>query len=179
MKRRRIRRYRRARGNSGMKFLGFIGIMLAAVICGYLTARFIIAPILGYDTEVLKLDIPSKLTSLLEQEDGEDTGGEESGEEETGKQTGGSGAEESTEKQEKTSAEDESGYALQFGVFSERERAEELVVQLKQDGIEARVRKSEGKYKVISDVLATKSKAVEKLKGTETDAVSGIFITVI
>ena len=91
-----------------MKFLGFIGIMLAAVICGYLTARFIIAPILGYDTEVLKLDIPSKLTSLLEQEDGEDNGEEDTGGEETGEQTGGSGAEESTEKQEKTSAEDES-----------------------------------------------------------------------
>ena len=52
-----------------MKFLGFAGIMIAAVICGYLTARFIIAPLLGYDTEVLKLDFPSKLTSLLDKDD--------------------------------------------------------------------------------------------------------------
>lgn len=61
MNRRRIRRYRNQRRNSGMKFLGIIGIMIIAVICGYLTARFVIAPLLGYDTEVLKLDPPVKI----------------------------------------------------------------------------------------------------------------------
>ena len=66
MNRRRIRRYRNQRRNSGMKFLGIIGIMIIAVICGYLTARFVIAPLLGYDTEVLKLDLPSKLTAVLD-----------------------------------------------------------------------------------------------------------------
>ncbi len=49
--------------NSGVKFLGFIGIMIIAVICGYLTARYIAAPLLGYDTEVLKIDFPSKMAA--------------------------------------------------------------------------------------------------------------------
>ena len=71
MNRRRIRKYRTRRGNSGVKFLGITGIMIVAVICGYLTARFVIAPLLGYDTEVLKLDFPSKLVSVFG--DGEET----------------------------------------------------------------------------------------------------------
>ena len=50
---------------------------------------------------------------------------------------------------------------------------------MKQDGIEAQIREIDGKYKVISDVTDTKDQAVEKLKETETDVVSDVFITVI
>ena len=79
MNRRKIRRYRSQRRNSGVKFLGFVGIMIVAVICGYMTARFIIAPLLGYDTEVLKLDFPSRLTDVFHGDD--DTESETDGEE--------------------------------------------------------------------------------------------------
>ncbi len=155
-----------------MKFLGFAGIMIAAVICGYLTARFIIAPLLGYDTEVLKLDFPSKLTSLLDKDDSgssaqqDDEEGQEGDAEETGSET-------------ESEQNGESGYALQFGLFADKDRAEKLVSRLKQDGIEAQIREIDGKYKVISDVTDTKDQAVEKLKETETDVVSDVFITVI
>lgn len=69
MKKRKIKRYRNTRRNSGVKFIGIIGIMVLAIVCGYLTARFVIAPLLGYDTEVLKLNFPSKLTALTDRED--------------------------------------------------------------------------------------------------------------
>lgn len=153
MKRRKIRRYRNPRGNSGMKFFGFIGIMLIAIVCGYLTARFIIAPLLGYDTEVLKLDFPSKLTEVLNPNDNDNTESEE---------------EASTD-----------NYALQFGVFSSRESAEELVVKLQGDGIETNIEKADNQYKVISPVVSTKKEAVKQLKDTETDQVKGVFITTI
>lgn len=157
MKRRKIKRYRNPRRNSGMKFIGFIGIMILAIVCGYLTARFIIAPLLGYDTEVLKLDFPSTLTEVFK-----DSGNDE-------------------EKESKDNKEETSGksYALQFGVFSSRESAEELVAKLEGDGIEAEIEEADEKYKVISSIIPTKEEAVKQLKDIETDQVKGVFITTI
>lgn len=155
MNRRKIRRYR-ARGNSGMKFVGFLGIMIAAVICGYLTARFVIAPLLGYDTQVLKLDFPSRLTAVLEEDNSK---------------------EEQDESAEKDA--DVDGYALQFGLFSTRERAEELVSDLADEGIVAEIREVDGEYKVVSALFETKKEALDKLKKTNSKRVSDIFITAI
>lgn len=151
MNRRKIRRYRKSRGNSGMKFFGFLGIMIVAVICGYLTARFILAPLLGYDTRVLKLDFPSRLTAALD-------------------------------KEEKSPAEDSEaseGYALQFGLFSTRQRAETLVSDLADEGISAEIREADGEYKVISPLFAAKKDALAKLKATKSKRVSDIFITAV
>ncbi|MEE0742032.1 MAG: SPOR domain-containing protein [Emergencia sp.] len=156
MNRRKIRRYRRARGNSGMKFVGFLGIMIVAVICGYLTARFVIAPLLGYDTQVLKLDFPSRLTAVLEEDNSK---------------------EEQDESAEKDA--DVDGYALQFGLFSTRERAEELVSDLADEGIVAEIREVDGEYKVVSALFETKKEALDKLKKTNSKRVSDIFITAI
>jgi hypothetical protein len=149
VKKRKIRRYRHSRGNSGVKFVGILGIMVAAIICGYLTARFIIAPVMGYDTEVLKLDLPSRLTALI----GEKTGEQDAGE------TG--------------------SYALQFGLFTSRAHAEALAEKLEAEDIAVSVRETEGNYQVISPLMATREEALEKLKDIETDLVSGVFITTI
>lgn len=161
MNRRRIRRYRSQRGNSGVKFLGITGIMIVAVICGYLTARFIIAPLLGYDTEVLKLDFPSKLISVLQTGAEDDTDAQEAngGNKKDGEQ------------------KNRSGYALQFGLFSTRQRAEELCENLKSEGIDAEVKKVDDQYKVVSPLVDTKEEALTALKNTESDFVSDIFIT--
>lgn len=146
-----------------MKFARILVIMVAAVICGYLTARFVIAPLLGYDTEVLKLDFPSKFFALIEQKEPE---------EEIPQQV--------SEKDDKdTDAGTEKGYALQFGVFAEKERAEKLMRQLKDDGIDVKIRETEGKYKVTGQLVQSKQEAITMLKGTSTTRVSGIFITTI
>lgn len=176
MNRRKIKRYRNSRRNSGMKFAGIIGIMIAAVICGYLTARFVIAPLLGYDTEVLKLDFPSKMTALIDtwENSGNDKENEEQADEE-------SVTEEKKPEKEETSEkpEEETGYALQFGVFTTKSRAEELKSKLSADGITSQIKESENKYKVISSLFDTKEDAVKQLKETKTGLVSDIFIAVI
>lgn len=184
MNRRRVRRYRNQRGNSGVKFLGIIGIMVVAVICGYLTARFIIAPLLGYDTEVLKLDFPSNFLEVFREDDGKTQGAEQSGIE---------AAESSVQKDETEKVEakkdrqkegtaketGEKGYALQFGLFSTESRAEELTDKLKQEGLDAEIIKTEGQFKVISPVVKTKEEALENLKNTESKHVPDIFITTV
>lgn len=169
MNRRKIRRYRNQRGNSGVKFLGFVGIMIVAVICGYMTARFVIAPLLGYDTEVLKLDFPSRLTDVFsgdEKDDGEKTQSADAG-----------GDEESNDDNDAGSDSKEEGYALQFGLFTTEDRARELVDKLADEGIDARIKKTDGKFKVISPLLDTKDEALKTLKNTESDHVDDIFIT--
>ncbi len=197
MNRRRIRRYHRQRGNSGVKFLGIVGIMLVAVICGYMTARFVIAPLLGYDTEVLKLDFPSKLTDVFggKDEQDEDTTGvkaddeddstdkdaakdaAKAADEDKNKDEGGRDAEE--ESSQTASGSDEgSGYALQFGLFSTRARAQELADKLEKEGIDAEIKETEdGQFKVLSPLADTKEEALETLKNTESDYVDDIFIT--
>ncbi|MCI5722294.1 MAG: SPOR domain-containing protein [Firmicutes bacterium] len=162
MRKRRVRRCRSARrsrmsrgtgrnngtGNSMMKFTAIIGIMLIAVVCGYGTARFVLAPILGYDTEVLKLDFPSKITSAI---------------------SSGLGGESKEEKSD--------NYALQFGVFQNRDGAMELKNQLISEGIDVTVREEDGKYKVISPLISSKKEALNQLKEIKTGGDKDVFIT--
>ena len=68
------------------------------------------------------------------------------------------------------------GYALQFGVFSSRESAEDLVSELESKGIEAEVTEADGKFKVISPVLETKDEAVDKLESIRDKDVEDVFI---
>ncbi len=174
MNRRKIRRYRSHRGNSGVKFLGFVGIMIVAVICGYLTARFIIAPLLGYDTEVLKLDFPSKLTDVFHSDDSPESENDD-GTENNADSSEEGGAQ--SAKGDDQDAETEKGYALQFGLFSSRDRAEELADKLRQEGIDVQIKKKEDQYKVISPLVDTKEEALETLKNTESEYVDDIFVT--
>lgn len=182
MNRRRIRKYRNQRKNSGMKFLGIIGIMMIAVICGYLTARFVIAPLLGYDTEVLKLDLPSKLTAALDRDndgtDDEDTNAADESKNTSQAQKDDDKDDGKDEDSDRSEGEDK-GYALQFGLFSTEAKAEELVSKLEDEGIDSKIKEIDGKYKVISPIVSTKDEAVEKLKNTDSKEVSDVFITVI
>lgn len=156
MKRRKKRRYHSGKRNSGMKFFGFIGIILGAVICGYLTARFVVAPLLGYETEVLKLDFPSKMTTATEEkQEADDKKDTESA----------PGA--ATEK-----------YVLQFGIFSNRSGGEELVRTLKKKDIDAEVKESDGRYKVLSRTFDTKEEALKKLEALKDEQDIDVFITV-
>lgn len=179
MNRRRIRRYRNQSRNSGMKFLGIIGIMIIAVICGYLTARFVIAPLLGYDTEVLKLDLPSKLTAVLDKDD-ESPKDEDRDDVDESEDVAQAQEDEKEDDSSSDSSEgEEKGYALQFGLFSTQSKAEELVSKLEEEGIDSKIKEADGKYKVISPVVNTKDEAVAKLKDTDSKEVSDVFITVI
>lgn len=162
MRRRRMRRYRPGKENSMMK-LGFIfGIILCAVVCGYLTARFALGPLFGYDTEVLKLDFPSKLTARLE----------EAAEKK---------AEGKTKEKNEGKANDKNvkGYVLQFGVFSSKSGAKTLLSQLSKDGIDAKIQEDDGSYKVISDCLDTKEEALKQLEKLKDENNIDVFIDAV
>ena len=49
--RRRVRKRRRGGEKTGMKFVTVLVIMIIAVLLGYITARYVIGPLLGYDAD--------------------------------------------------------------------------------------------------------------------------------
>lgn len=169
MNKRKIRRYHRQRKNSGVNLLGIVGIMVVAVVCGYMTARFVIAPLLGYDTEVLKLDFPSNLLDVFHSDDEQsDEKDAEDGSDEGEKQKD----ETDTEK-----ADADGEYTLQYGVFSSKSGAEELAGKLKTEDIDTEIIEADGQFKVISTQRGTKKEALALLKDTESSYAKGIFIT--
>ena len=151
MKKRGVRRKVRKRKsnvqNSRMKFGAFFGIILLAVVLGYLTARFAIGPLIGYDAD----ESPAKAA-------------------------GDDGTENSAEEIEETGALPEDGYALQFGAFSTEEAANELAASLKSRGINTDVVKIDDIYKVISPVLSTKEAALTALSDLPEIPVEDVFI---
>ena len=152
-RRRRVRKRKRPGENSRVKFAAFIAIMVLAVFLGYLTARFVIGPLLGYDADESPITL---------------TGDAKSGEQE--ETEAGSTAE--TEEAEAP----EGGYALQFGVSSTKEAAEKLAGELVAKGIEADVIEDEEMFKVISPLIETKDEALSQLDGIKDKEVEDVFI---
>ena len=153
-RRRRVRKRKRPGENSRVKFAAFIAIMVLAVFLGYLTARFVIGPLLGYDAD----ESPITLTGGAESDEQEET--------ETG----------STAGAEAEAEAPEGGYALQFGVFSTKEAAEKLAGELVAKGIEADVIEDEEMFKVISPLIETKDEALSQLDGIKDKEVEDVFI---
>ena len=154
-RRRRVRKRKRPGENSRVKFAAFIAIMVLAVFLGYLTARFVIGPLLGYDADESPITL---------------TGGAKSGEQEEA-ETGSAAETEETETETP-----EGGYALQFGVFSTKEAAEKLADELVAKGIEADVIEDEEMFKVISPLIETKDEALSQLDGIKDKEVEDVFI---
>lgn len=67
MKRRRLKRYIRKRKNSGVQFLLVLGIIVIALLAGYFSARFVIAPVMGYDTKALNVSVHLPDGKLIKQ----------------------------------------------------------------------------------------------------------------
>ena len=151
MKKRGIRRKVRKRKsnvqNSRMKFGAFFGIILLAVVLGYLTARFVIGPLIGYNAD----ESPAKAAGEADTEN-------------------------SAEDSEEIGALPDDGYALQFGAFSTEEAANELAASLKSKGINTEVVKIDDIYKVISPVLDTKDAALAALSDLPEIPVEDVFI---
>lgn len=157
--RRRIKKRKRPNGNSKMKFASILVIMIMAVILGYLTARFIIGPLLGYDAD----ESPITLT--------------DSGASQNDSESGGSSADDSEDATESNAeSKPEEGYALQFGVFTSKEAADKLAQSLEVQGIETEIIEDDGKFKVISPVVKTKDEAIDELNGISDKEVEDVFI---
>lgn len=148
--RRRVKKRRRTNSNSKMKFSVFLAIIIITILLGYLTARFIIGPLLGYDSDESPLQVVSKLEESAKEENNDD--------------------------EKKTEEEIDGGYALQFGVFSTREAADKLVTELAAKGIEVKIHQDDEKFKVISPIVKTKDEAIGNLDKIKDKEVEDVFI---
>lgn len=159
-----------------VNFVPVIVIICLSVCAGYLTAKYVVYPILGSE--------PAGLNIFQEKESNEQKS------EETEAETAESAAEnKSTEASAETTVasagviEDQieltqtPEYAIQFGSYSTKDAAEKSAAQLKQSGIKVEVVEKDGAYKVISKLFDTKEKAKAALN--EMDASLGAFVTTI
>ena len=148
--RRKIRKRKSTSQNSRMKFGTFLGIIVLAVFLGFLTARFVVGPLIGYDAG----ESPARAAS-----------------DEKEKSTG-----EKDKDEKEVSAEPEKGYALQFGAFSTEDAAQDLAENLKRSGITAEIIQDDDIYKVIGPILSTKEKVLEALASLPENSVQDVFI---
>lgn len=177
MKRRRVKKRKRPGEISQVKFAGFIAIMVLAVFLGYLTAKFVIGPLLGYNADESPIKITGQDDKKNENGDGKDkseaAASDKSGD--SGK-TGSSDKTDATDKSGGAAEAAEEGYALQFGVFSTKGAADEMAAELGEKGIEAKVVKDDDMYKVISPVIKTKDEAIGRLGDIKDKEVEDVFI---
>lgn len=148
--RRKIKKRKNSSGKTKMKFTAVLVIITITVALGYATARFVIGPILGYDTDESPISINGSNELSKEQ---------------------------SSKANKEESADDlANGFALQFGVFSTKEAATELVNSLASKGIEAKIVESQNQFKVISPIIQTKDEALGKLQEIKDKDVEDVFI---
>ena len=155
--RRKIRKRKTKSENSRMKMGMFVGIILLAVVLGFLTARFVIGPIIGYNAD----ESPVK----LEQKD------------DKGKKTDAEQTEQKASLETGQNHMPEEGYALQFGAFSTKDAAEKLAEALRLKGIETKIVEIDDVFKVISPMLDDKEAALKALQESKDKDVEDVFIT--
>lgn len=156
--RRKIRKRKSKSENSRMKMGVFVGIILLAVLLGFLTARFVIGPIIGYNAD------ESPVTLKENSEEQKNQAKEEKEEKEASVSSG----------QEQMPEE---GYALQFGAFSTKDAAEKLAEALRLKGIETKIVEIDDVFKVISPLLADKETALKALQESKDKEIEDVFIT--
>ena len=164
--RRRVKKRKTAGQNSRMKFGVFLGIMVLAVIFGYLTARFIVGPMIGYDAD----ESPARIAGDSGKESDQDA------KLESGQDAEKAGAEQAVDSDEEDGSVPTEGFALQFGAFSTREAAEKLAASLNSQGISAEIVKADDVFKVISPVVDTKEKALDGLESLSEKDVEDVFV---
>ena len=164
--RRRVKKRKTAGQNSRMKFGVFLGIMVLAVIFGYLTARFIVGPMIGYDAD----ESPARIAGDSGKESDQDA------KQESGQDAEKAGAEQAVDPDEEDGSVPTEGFALQFGAFSTREAAEKLAASLNSQGISAEIVKADDVFKVISPVVDTKEKALNELDSLSEKEVEDVFV---
>ena len=153
--RRRVRK-RKSKGEKTGIRLSVLGIaIIAAILLGYLTARFVIGPIIGYNADESPIKVTEQDDKSQDKNDKEDKNDEEA---------------------QKTVAVPEKGYALQFGAFSSREAAEELSRALKEKGIDTEIVEADSVFKVITPVADQKEDTLKALEDVKDKDVKDVFI---
>ena len=148
------RRRPSARGrNERIGFNAVLLILIAAVIAGYLTTRFVLETIWDKYRPSVSED---KNSNKDKTEDSR-----------------------SETKEQKTIVEDkkdasEEGYVIQFGSFSTKAAAKERASELKDEGIKTSIIEKDDCYKVVGEIFSTKDKAKTAMADIDYD---GGFVT--
>lgn len=180
-------------GKMQVSIMPVLVIICLSVCAGYLTAKYVVYPLLGYE--------PAELNVLEQLRPGADSKVESSDERTASKQAAEQkAAQTETEKTQKTETEaaersettetaapapevleDQAevkqamGYALQFGSYSTKAAAEKSLKQLKSSGIKAKIIQKDGAYKIIGKLFDTKEEAKAQLSGLDESV--GAFVT--
>lgn len=179
--RRKIRKRKSRNENSRMKITVFGGIILLAIFLGFLTARFVIGPLIGYNAD----ESPVQLKQDEAAESPKDKDGESAEDADTAAASD-TKSEERTDSDNDTEAEaadatdsemPQEGYALQFGAFSTKDAAEKLSEALRIKGIETKIIETDDVFKVISPVLEDRTAALEALEESKEKNAEEVFIT--
>lgn len=148
--RRKIRKRKAQAENSRMKLTVITGIMFLAVFLGFLTARFVIGPVIGYNADESEI--------RLADDNGEDSG------------------ETNQEQEQEVSTAPEKGYALQFGAFSTEDAAEEMSKQLGAKGVETEIVRAGDIYKVIGRISGDREEVLSALEEIKNKEIADVFI---
>ena len=148
--RRKIRKRKAQAENSRMKLTVITGIMFLAVLLGFLTARFVIGPIIGYNADESEI--------RLAEGNGEDDGKKKQ------------------EQETEVNTTPEKGYALQFGAFSTEEAAKELSKQLESKGVDTDIVRTGDIYKVISQIAGDRETVLSALEDIKNKEITDVFI---
>ena len=185
-RRRKVRKRKSPDGSRKAGFLAAIGIIFAAVLLGFLTARFVIGPILGYNADISPVILKNSddfSKSEDEQNDNSKEKDSSSDPADTAVKTEESNEDNQTVDRKNSAAKssvpiagEKKSYALQFGAFSDKEAAEKLKQELEAKGIETQIKEQDGKFKVISAVIKTKEEALKALDESKEKEITDVFI---
>ena len=131
---------------------------------GYLTTRFVLYPLLGFEFPSLETIWDKYRPSVSEDKNSNKDKTEDS---------------RSETKEQKTIVEDkkdasEEGYVIQFGSFSTKAAAKERASELKDEGIKTSIIEKDDCYKVVGEIFSTKDKAKTAMADIDYD---GVFVT--
>lgn len=185
--RRKVRKRKSKSENSRVKISVFLGIILLAVLLGFLTARFVIGPIIGYNADESPVQLNSADKAVETEKDADKSKVSKNSEAEKAANTQAEAdanndadtdaAEEAKTEQTAKETESEKGYALQFGAFSTKDSAQELSDALQSKGIKTKIVEADNVFKVISPVLEDKEDALKALSESKEKEVEDVFIT--
>ena len=157
-----------------VNFAPIIVIICLSICAGYLTARYVVYPILGYE--------PAGLNIFRETDAGDKKKETARQQQETTAQIQTTAPAPTTAAptsvvQDQVDVAKATGYALQFGSYTTKAAAEKSVNQLKSSGVKAEIIEKDGAFKVIGPLFDTKEKAKEALQ--KMDESVGAFVTTV
>lgn len=158
MRRKRHSAYRR-KSNMTNKVVSVVIVISISVLAGYMTANYLIGPMLGLESEPVFSDF------VKDKKDAEKEKKTELPESET------------KVVEDQIPVQSEKGFALQYGSFSSKNGAQQCADELQSKGIETSIIEKDGNYKVIGKVFDTKEEA--RMHKNTSAAEGDIFVTEI